>query len=105
VDPPGVTKPVWRSAAGFGCGTETLDRATRVPAGEGERAAQRKAKSVLHEIWMAEARAEGERAFERFLATYSAKYPKATACLAEIMQGVKFIDGVRQEKQNQTKLQ
>jgi len=27
---------------------------------------------------MAETRAEAERAFERFLATYSAKYPKAT---------------------------
>ena len=46
-------------------------------------AAQPKAKSMLHEIWMAETRADAERAFERFLATYSAKYPKATECLAK----------------------
>jgi transposase-like protein len=47
------------------------------------KAAQPKAKSMLHEIWMAETRADAERAFERFLAAYSAKYPKATECLAK----------------------
>ena len=47
------------------------------------KAAQPKAKSMLHEIWMAETRAHAERAFERFLAAYSAKYPKATECLAK----------------------
>ena len=44
---------------------------------------QAKAKRALHEIWMAETRAEAEQAFERFLETYQAKYPKATACLAK----------------------
>ena len=143
------------------------------------KAAQPKAKSMLHEIWMAETRAQAERAFECFLATYSAKYPKAAECLAkdrksllafydfpaehwlhlrttnpiessfatirhrsdrtqgcvsrstllglvfklalsaekgwhrlrgfeclaEVVRGVKFVDGVRQEKQSQAKLQ
>jgi hypothetical protein len=36
-----ATKPAGGSAAGFRCDTETLDRATRVPAGEGEGAADR----------------------------------------------------------------
>ena len=37
---------------------------------------------MLHEIWMAETRADAERAFERFLAAYSAKYPKAADPMA-----------------------
>ena len=47
------------------------------------KAAQPKAKSMLHEIWMAETRADAERAFDRFLTAYSAKYPKAAECLAK----------------------
>jgi transposase-like protein len=42
---------------------------------------QAKAKEGLHEIWMAESRADAEQAFAVFLATYEAKYPKATECL------------------------
>lgn len=38
---------------------------------------QAKAKAQLHEIWMAPARAEAVIAFERFVQTYQAKYPKA----------------------------
>ncbi|GJL50344.1 MAG: IS256 family transposase [Nitrospirales bacterium] len=45
------------------------------------KSAQPKAKQALHEIWQAETRATALRAFEVFLATYEAKYPKATACL------------------------
>jgi putative transposase len=37
----------------------------------------------LHQIWMAETRADAEQAFDLFLATYQAKYPKATDCLAK----------------------
>jgi len=44
---------------------------------------QAKAKSMLHEIWMAESRAEAEIAFDRFIETFQAKYPKATECLAK----------------------
>ena len=44
---------------------------------------QPKAKQALHEIWQAETKAAADRAFEGFLTTYEAKYPKATACLAK----------------------
>lgn len=44
---------------------------------------QPKAKVDLKEIWMAESREEAEKAFDRFLAKYKAKYDKATNCLAE----------------------
>jgi len=44
---------------------------------------QPKAKQALHEIWQAETKPASTRAFEVFLTTYEAKYPKATACLAK----------------------
>jgi putative transposase len=44
---------------------------------------QPKAKADLKEIWMAEGRAHAEKAFDRFLARYEAKYDKAAACLAK----------------------
>ena len=40
------------------------------------------AKSMLHEIWQAETRKSAEKALDRFVATYEAKYPKAADCLA-----------------------
>ena len=42
---------------------------------------QPKAKSALHDIWQAATREDAERAFDRFIVTYDAKYPKASACL------------------------
>lgn len=44
---------------------------------------QPKAKADLKEIWNAESRAEAEKAFNRFLAKYRAKYDKAADCLAK----------------------
>ncbi len=44
---------------------------------------QKKAKSMLHEIWMAETRKEAERSFDLFLETFQAKYPAACECLAK----------------------
>jgi transposase-like protein len=41
------------------------------------------AKEKLHEIWMAEKRTDAEQAFDLFLETYQAKYPKATECLSK----------------------
>ena len=41
------------------------------------------AKSALHEIWLAKSRAAAEKAFDRFVATYNAKYPKAVQCLVK----------------------
>lgn len=42
---------------------------------------QPKAKAALHEIWMAAARADAEKAFDHFLTAYRPKYPKAAGCL------------------------
>jgi putative transposase len=47
------------------------------------KAQQAKAKAALHEIWLAESRAQAEQAFTHFLTTYEAKYAKATECLAK----------------------
>jgi putative transposase len=44
---------------------------------------QSKAKAKLHEIWMAESRVAANRAFDLFVGTYDAKYPKATECLSK----------------------
>lgn len=44
---------------------------------------QPKAKSALHEIWQAETKLQAEQAFDRFVATYEDKYPKAVRCLAD----------------------
>ncbi len=45
------------------------------------KSSQAKAKQALHEIWQAETKADAETAFDLFIATYEAKYPKATLCL------------------------
>lgn len=42
-----------------------------------------KAKAALHEIWMAASREDANKAFDRFIATYELKYPKASECLAK----------------------
>lgn len=44
---------------------------------------QPKAKAALHEIWMAPTREDAQRAFDGFITTYQAKYPKAVACLVK----------------------
>jgi transposase-like protein len=42
---------------------------------------QPKAKGMLHEVWRSPTRAAAEGAFDRFVRTWQAKYPKACACL------------------------
>ena len=44
---------------------------------------QRNAKRDLHQIWMAEGRAEAEQAMDTFEAKYQAKYGKAVASLTK----------------------
>jgi putative transposase len=44
---------------------------------------QPKAKKMLHAIYLAEGRAAAGKAFDLFVETYEAKYPKATECLAK----------------------
>jgi transposase-like protein len=45
------------------------------------KSAQPKAKQALHAIWQAETKADADQAFDLFIATYEAKYPKATLSL------------------------
>jgi transposase-like protein len=44
---------------------------------------QPKAKSDLHQIWMAETREQAYVAFDAFVQSYEPKYPKAAQCLAK----------------------
>lgn len=44
---------------------------------------QARAKSMLQEIWMAETRQQANEAFDLFLESFEAKYPKAVACLVK----------------------
>jgi transposase-like protein len=44
---------------------------------------QGKAKSDLHQIWMAETRASAHQAFDGFVEKYQAKYPAAVECLVK----------------------
>jgi transposase-like protein len=41
------------------------------------------AKGILHEIWMSATKEDAIKTFDRFIATYQAKYPKAVQCLAK----------------------
>ncbi len=44
---------------------------------------QARAKAGLHDIWMEDTKANAETAFNGFVTSYEAKYPKATECLAK----------------------
>ena len=48
---------------------------------------QPKAKAMLYDIWMAETQPAADRAFDLFLATFAAKFPAATTCLAKDRDG------------------
>ena len=52
---------------------------------------QPKAKSALHEIWQAATCEDAERAFDQFIVTYEAKYPKATNCLLKDRESRRMI--------------
>jgi transposase-like protein len=47
---------------------------------------QSRAKEAIHDIWMADTRQAANHAFDSFLETYGAKYPKACECLAKDRQ-------------------
>ena len=57
---------------------KTLNILNKLP-----KSVQPRAKADLKEIWMAEGRDNAEKAFDRFLAKYQAKYDKAADCLAK----------------------
>lgn len=73
-----AVRQVWPSCKAQRCWVhKTANVLDKLPKG-----AQPKAKAALHGIYEAESRAEAERAFDLFVETYEAKYPKATGCLA-----------------------
>ena len=47
------------------------------------RSQQPSAKSILHEVWMSATKEDAIKAFDRFVASYQAKYPKAVECLVK----------------------
>jgi len=53
---------------------------------------QPKAKSDLHQIWMAATRDDAHRAFATFVQTYEPKYPKTAECLAKDQALLAFYD-------------
>ena len=55
---------------------KTANVLNKLPKGE-----QKRAKAMIHEIWMASTKAEAEKAFDLFVKTYEAKHPNATSCL------------------------
>lgn len=57
---------------------KTANILNKLPKGE-----QPRAKSRIHDIWMASTKKDAEKAFDLFLRAYEAKYPKATECLGK----------------------
>ena len=74
-----AVKQVWPTTREQRCWVhKTANVLDKLPKG-----VQPKAKAKLHEVWMAESRADANKAFDLFVSTYEAKYPKATECLAK----------------------
>jgi transposase-like protein len=69
----------WPSTRGQRCWVhKTSNVLDQMPKG-----VQPKAKAALHQIYEAETKAAAEKSFDLFVATYEAKYPKATGCLSK----------------------
>jgi putative transposase len=74
-----AVRQVWETTREQRCWVhKTANVLDKLPKGS-----QPKAKAALHDIYMAATKAEAERAFDLFVATYEAKYPKATECLTK----------------------
>jgi putative transposase len=74
-----AVRQVWPSCQAQRCWVhKTANVLDKLPKG-----VQPKAKAALHAIYEAEGREAAERAFDLFVATYAAKYPKAVECLVK----------------------
>jgi putative transposase len=74
-----AVRQVWPTTRGQRCWVhKTANVLDKLPKG-----AQPRAKAALHAIYEAESREAAGRAFDLFVATYEAKYPKATECLSK----------------------
>ena len=60
---------------------------------------QPKAKQVLHAIWQAETKVDAETAFDLFIDTYEAKYPKATTCLQKDREELRLFPATHWQRQ------
>ena len=70
---------VWPETRGQRCWVhKTANVLDKLPKGQ-----QPKTKEMIHDIWMAASRADADKAFDLFLSTWEAKYPKATECLSK----------------------
>jgi putative transposase len=70
---------VWSKTRGQRCWVhKTANVLDKIAKGQ-----QPKAKEMLHDIWMAASRVEAGKAFDLFVKTWEAKFPKATECLAK----------------------
>lgn len=68
---------VWPKTCGQRCWVhKTANVLNKLPKSQ-----QVRAKHALHEIWMAETRADADAAFDAFVETYGVKYDKAVECL------------------------
>jgi len=68
---------LWPTTAGQRCWVhKTANVLNKLPKSQ-----QPKAKRVLQDIWMAATREDAEKAFDAFLAAYTLKFEKASACL------------------------
>lgn len=68
---------VWPTTRGQRCWVhKTANVLDKLPKSQ-----QPQAKKMICDIYMSATRAEGEKAFDLFLRSFEAKYPKATACL------------------------
>ena len=77
-------RQVWHSTAEQRCWVhKTANVLNKMP-----KSVHAKAKSMIHGIWMAETRAEAGKAFDLFVETFSAKYPKAVECLTKDRDGL-----------------
>jgi putative transposase len=70
---------VWSKTRGQRCWVhKTANVLDKIAKGQ-----QPKAKEMLHDSWMSASRVEAEKAFDLFVKTWEAKFPKATECLAK----------------------
>lgn len=68
---------IWPAARGQRCWVhKTRNVLNKLP-----KKLQSQAKQMLQDIWMAATKEDAEKAFDRFIKTYQAKYPKAAECL------------------------
>jgi transposase-like protein len=74
-----AVRQVWPSTQGQRCWVhKTANVLDKLPKG-----VQPKAKRALREIYEAEGRKAAEKAFDLFISTYEAKYPRAVECLSK----------------------